>query len=632
MPKTPDISQPLYRTFELRRDAVDVEARTAELAFSSEAPVERWFGAEILDHKRGSVRMDRLRDGAPLLVGHDTADQVGVVDAARLDADKVGRATVRFSRSVRGQEIFQDVQDGIRRLVSVGYRVHSMKLEKSGDSGDVYRVTDWEPFEISIVPVPADASVGVGRSFPPTGEEPTMTETVAPETRAPAPAAAAPVAPITVTERGPDPLAAERDRVRQVVAIGKQWGMADDAERAIEAGTSADAFRDHVLAKLHERGALRPAESPDIGMSRREVAQYSFTRALLAASDPINAHTLAPFELEASRAAQDKRGDSRDKAREGALTVPVDVLRQSLAEQRDLVVGTPTAGGHLVATNLLSASFIDLLRNALVLPGMGATLLTDLNGNIAIPRQTGGATAYWVTEGNAPTESQQAVDQVAMTPKTVGAYTDYSRRLLLQSSTDVEAFVRNDIATTVALAIQQGAINGSGVSGQPTGILTTAGIGSVAGGTNGAAPTYAHMVALESALANVNAAVGNMAYLTNSKVRGKLRTTEEFPTTNGRPVWTSAGGMDGSVLGYRAVVTNSVPSNLTKGTASGVCSAIIIGNWSDLMIGLWGGLDLMVDPYALATSGGRRIIALQDLDIAVRHPESFAAMLDALTT
>jgi hypothetical protein len=154
----------------------------------------------------------------------------------------------------------------------------------------------------------------------------------------------------------------------------------------------------------------------------------------------------------------------------------------------------------------------------------------------------------------------------------------------------------------------------------------------VPGGTNGAAPTYENMVDLESALANVNAAVGNMAYLTNSKVRGKLRTTEEFASTNGRPVWTSAGGMDGSVLGYQAVVTNSVPSNLTKGTASGICSAIIFGNWSDLLIGLWGGLDLMVDPYALATSGGRRVIALQDLDIAVRHPESFAAMLDALTT
>jgi HK97 family phage major capsid protein/HK97 family phage prohead protease len=647
------VEKTLYRDFEIRAEAVDAEARTVALAFSSETPVERWFGTEVLDHAPGAVRLDRLNGGGALLVNHDPADQVGVIESARVDRkDRMGRAVVRFGKSARAQEIFEDVKDGIRRLVSVGYRIHELVLEKQSDKeGDVYRAADWEPFEISLVPVPADAAVGVGRSefhledhtmtkrtdSAPTPAELTPTDPAPEPVRAPAP-----VVPISARADGVE---AERARVREITAIGKRFNLGDDAERAIEAGTAADAFKDAVLAKLAASGTIRPAESPDIGMGARDVERYSFLRALLAASDPVNAHKLAPFELECSTAAQKRRGDSRDKTREHALTVPVDVLRarlpgatsEALARaarllaQRDLTVGTATAGGHLVATDLLGASFIDLLRNAMVLDRMGMTMLTDLNGNVAIPRQTGAATTYWVAEGGAPTESQQAVDQVTLSPKTLGAYTDYSRRLLLQSSVDVEAFVRADLAAIVGLAIQAAVINGSGASNQPLGILNTSGIGSVAGGTNGGAPTYDHMVDLESAVANANAAAGQLAYLTNTKVRGKLRKTEEFATTNGRPVWTSASGVDGVVLGYPAVVTNSVPSDLTKGSGTAL-SAIVFGNWADLLLGMWGGLDLMVDPYALATSGGRRLIALQDLDVAVRHPESFAAMKDAITT
>jgi len=250
-----------------------------------------------------------------------------------------------------------------------------------------------------------------------------------------------------------------------------------------------------------------------------------------------------------------------------------------------------------------------------------------LVGNIAIPRATGGATAYWVAETGAPTESQQAFDQVALSPKTVGAFTDISRKLLLQSSIDVEGFVRNDLATVLALAIDLAGINGSGASNQPTGILNTAGIGSVAGGTNGLAPTYQNMIDLETAVALANADVGAMGYLTNAKVRGKLKSTQKVATYGDDFVW----GEDGAVNGYAATVSNQVPSNLTKGTSTGVCSAILFGNFADLIIGQWGALDLTVDPYTGSTSGTVRVVALQDVDIAVRHAESFAAMKDALT-
>ena len=247
--------------------------------------------------------------------------------------------------------------------------------------------------------------------------------------------------------------------------------------------------------------------------------------------------------------------------------------------------------------------------------------------------QTGAATTYWVTEGNAPTESQQTVGQVAYTPKTIGAFTDYSRRLLLQSSISVEAFVRADLAAQIARGILAAAINGSGTGGEPTGLLNTSGVGAVAAGTNGGAPTYDHLVDLETAVAVANADVGSLAYLTNSKVRGKLRKTQVFSGTNGAPVWTKGreSGL-GDVLGYDAYVTNAVPSNLTKGTSTGVCSAGIFGNWIDFIIAIWGGLDITLDPYALATSGGKRIIALQDLDMGPRRTGSFAACKDWTTT
>ena len=121
--------KPQERSFAMTRGAVDDDARTVEIAFSSEEPYERAFGSEVLDHTAQSVRLGRLMGGAAVLVNHDSGDQVGVVESARIDDDKTGRAVIRFSRSQRGQEIFQDVQDDIRQLISVGYKIHDYDLQ-----------------------------------------------------------------------------------------------------------------------------------------------------------------------------------------------------------------------------------------------------------------------------------------------------------------------------------------------------------------------------------------------------------------------------------------------------------------------------------------------------------------------
>lgn len=660
-PLVRDGEEQVYRmtrdmTFEVRAESINEQARTVELSFSSEEPYERYWGTEILDHGASSVRLGRLNNGAALLMDHNTRDQVGVVEKAWIKGRK-GFAIVRFGKSARAEEIWQDVRDGIRKLVSVGYRLHELLLVKETDTHATYRATDWEPYEISIVAVPADTTVGVGRDGKPEGFDPRTlihSETdeeddmnfarndggiaaapvvaaapaaiPAEQARAAAPAAvaAAPAAPAVDIDAV---RAQERERIANIRAMGTRLNCVELADAAVADGRSLEAFISDYQRAAGPATALRTAESPEIGMSQRDQQRYSFVRLLNALANPSDrgAQEAAAFEFECSAEAQRRT----HKTEQRGQTVPADVLRSAIlpaAASRDLTVGTATAGGHTVSTDLLAGSFIDMLRNSMALQQMGIRTLGDLNGNIAIPRQTGGATGYWLAESGSPTESQQAFDQVTLTPKTAGAFTDISRRLLLQSSMDVEGFVRQDLAMVLGLMIDLAGINGSGSSNQPRGILNTSGIGSVAGGTNGAAPTYAHMVDLETAVAVANASVGNLGYLTNAAVRGRLKKTEEF-SGSGVRVWAG----DNTVNGYRAVASNQVPSNLTKGTASGICSAVIFGNWADLLMGMWGGLDLVVDPFTGSTSGTVRVVALQDVDFACRQPASFAAMLDALT-
>jgi HK97 family phage major capsid protein/HK97 family phage prohead protease len=602
----------LQRSFAVDRAAINEEARTVELAFSSEEPYDRWWGREILDHTQTSIRLGRLTKGGPLLMDHDARDHVGVIESVQIDADRVGRAVVRFGKSARAEEIWQDVKDGIRQNVSVGYVIHDAVLTEKSDDIDTYRVTDWEPFEVSMVAVPADATVGIGRSAESEKEPNPIIEIKETKMETPAPV-------INVAEhekRGADNAL---KTVTDIIAIGEQYKCTDLAAEAIRSGKTLDQFKTLVMEKM----ANKPLESADLGLSKKEVQRFSFMRAInaLANQGDRKAFEAAAFERELSDALAAKFGKSAQ-----GFYVPNDV------QKRDLTVGTTTAGGFTVDTILQSGSFIDILRNSMMTMKMGAQMLTGLTGSIAIPRQTGAATAYWVAESGAPTESQQAFDQVSMAPKTVGAYTDISRKLLLQSSIDVESFVQRDLAQVVALAIDLAAINGSGASNQPTGILNTSGIGDVAGGTNGAAPTWANIIELWSDVAIANAAFGNTGYLTNAKVAGKLMTTEKAANTAQFvcPGFPDANGIT-NFGGARAGISNQVPSNLTKGTANAIASAIIFGNWADLIIGQWGTLDLMVDPYSNSTSGTVRVVALQDVDIAIRHAESFSAMKDALT-
>lgn len=350
-----------------------------------------------------------------------------------------------------------------------------------------------------------------------------------------------------------------------------------------------------------------------IGMSKTETKSYSFIKAIRAAIS--GDWSKAGLELEASKAAEKNIGQKR-----GSFVIPHDVL----IEQRDLTVGTGT-GDQIVGTNLMAGSFIEALRNRMVLKQAGAGVMAGLVGDVAIPKRVTSTTAYWVTEDGAPSESASAFGQVSLSPKTVAAYEDISRKLILQGTPDAEKLVRDDMVQSLALAIDLAGFHGTGANYQPTGIAATNGIGSVVGGANGAAPDRADIIDLETAVAVDNADVGRLSYVTNALVRGKLKQTETV-SGSGQFVWN-----DNMLNGYNAYVSNQISSTLTKGTSTAKCSAIFYGNFADLIIAMWGGLDVLVDQYSLSTTGQVRLVAFQSVDIAIRRAQSFAAMLDALT-
>lgn len=643
----------LYRVAEVV--AVNREARTVELAFSSETPVPRWFGSEILSHDPAHVRMGRLHDGAALLWNHKWDDQRGVIESASIDKDRKGRAVARLSKNPAGEELLTDLEDGIKRHVSVGYMVYGMKLVEERDGVDVYLIDDWEPYEISIVSVPADTAVGVGRAAEIPHEEPaaevgntgdrsepaTPSETRTNNTamnektlrdasgnlvRAKVDDDGNIVEVLETLERAGEAANAarrsgadaERSRVRAINEMADKYGKAvpnaaELARKAVTDGASAEDFRSVLLDAFNARAAQplnEQAAGADIGLSEREAQQYSLLRVVRALVDPTNkaAQRDAEFEFRASEAARDKAGKDSEH-----FFIPSDVLRRAVVGSMDFGRAFNTnvnggaagnTGGNAIATTLMAGSFIDILRNRATIMQM-ASVVGGLVGNIDIPKQVAAAQGYWLGEDDDTTETGIELGQIAMTPKTVGAFSEITRRLLMQSSLDVEAMVRRDLATALALTIDRAGYYGVGSDNQPLGITNVTGINGK--DFTGVQPTFAELVDMETAIALDNADVNSMRYVANAAFRGYAKQTLKFAGVAGT-VWEPGN----TVNGYGCEITNQIATG-----------DVVMGNFADLLVGMWGGLELMVDPYSNSKKGRLRLVVFQDVDFAVRRAESF---------
>lgn len=681
---------PMQRSFLLRSDtdgpALDVELRTLSISFSSELPVERWFGQEVLSHKPGAADLRRLNDGAPLLFNHNQDDVIGVVESAAIGADRRGHAVVRFARSERGNEIMGMVEDDILRNVSFMYRPGSYTSETDDPAGyssdDVYTATSWEAFEISIVTIPADPSVGVGRSV--TTEEravhvemhsrsavapaanPAITATTLPVA---APAAADNFQGIEMKRKhilqdqvtdlpagGGGAAAAsvqnidqirkdERDRVASIRTLGDRWKNPDLAALLTDSGTTIEQARNAFMLAMEKDPQAPVASGAKVDMSANERKSYSMLRVLQAAYS--KDFKQAGFELEVSNEIARQLGRNPSV---GGIFMPSDLPfapdqaherawgmisgRSRMQSRAAYSVGAVATGGAAVATNLLADNFIEVLRNAMITPQLGARYLTGLVGNIDIPRQISAVTTSWTGELTTGSESEATFDKVSLRPKNLTSWGIISRMMMLQATPAIEMLARADLIAQMALALDQAALSGTGSGGQPTGIVNQSGINSIVGGTNGKNIDFDDIIKLYTAPRVANASQNSMAFALNSKIIGYLATLK---ATTGSYLWDPQGGLTAGspdrLKGKAYGESQQLRSTLTKGTSSGICSEVIYGNWQELLIAEWGAIEVAINPYdsTYFKSGDVVLRAIQTADIGVRHGASFSVMSDALT-
>lgn len=586
-----------YRTIDLFRDShIDEEKRMVRVGVSSEEPVERSFGMEVLGHSAGDINMEFIASGrAPLLLDHDMTKQIGVIEEFKLDETaKRTIAVVRFGKSALAREVFEDVKDGIRMNISVGYRID--KLERYEHNNETYYKAQWTPMEVSSVSVPADQSrlVGVGRSK---DKQNNNIEVKLMENEKKQDINLDEVRTQTIDEAK----AEFKRNSKEIIDLAVKHNKRDLADKAIADGISVAEFRGILLENISNN---TPLETPsEIGMTKEEVRDFSLVKAIRAMANPADrkAQEEAAFEFECSAEAARQYGKDAQ-----GIMLPAEVLRTW--GKRDI---NSSDDSTLIAEDYRGGDFIDVLRNESSVMQAGATMLRGLQGNVVIPKKTAASSAGWIaTEGTAASESEFTSGSVTMSPKVIGAFTDATRLLLQQSSLDVENLIRDDLTKSIATAIDLGALAGSGSSGQPTGIANTSGINTT---TFAAAnPTWAEIVAMESAVANDNALTGSLAYICRPADFGTLKTTEKATNTAQFVV-----SPDNTMNGYNVIRSNQVTSG-----------DFYFGNFADLLIGMYGGLDITVDPYALSTSGGVRIVALQTVDVAVRHAVSFCKSSD----
>ena len=583
------------RSMAMEMSPINEDERRVQIAVSSEEPVSRSFGNEVLEHSEEAIDLAFLNSGrAPLLLDHDPEKQIGVVESVELDGSaRRLRATVRFGKGALAREAFDDVVDGIRANISVGYAVN--KMERRDE--DTYVVKSWRPVEASLVAIPADPfGSGVGRSHDLAVDSSVVEASQTPSIKTDFREELIMSDTIDIAAVEAEARKAAQKNAAQIVELGARHSRSDLAQKAIQSGQSIEEFRGELLEEV---GSQRALENQEIGLSKKETKRFSLIRAIHALSNPTDrrAQEAAAFEFECSRAAADQYG----KTAQGVM-LPAEVLRNW---KRDLSAASDPS---IIGEDFRGGDFIDVLRNASSVMQAGARMLGGLSGDVKIPKKLTSATATWIaTEGGAATESDMTLGQVTLAPKTLGAFTDITRQLMIQSSLDVEALVRDDLATSIALAIDKAGLEGTGASGQPTGILNTSGVNSVTAFA-AANPTFAEVVTLETAVAEDNALMGSLAYILPAAMHGALKTTEK---ASGTAQFVIEPG--GTLNGYRGIVSNQASAG-----------NLYYGNFSDMMVGMFGGIDIVVDPYTNSTSGTVRVVALQSVDVAVRHAVSFA--------
>lgn len=593
--------------------AVRADDQRVTLSFpaSSEAPVARWFGTEVLSHDPQAIRMDRLQGGAaPLLFNHDWSDPVGMINSARIEGGRLHVDATMFT-TARAQEVATMVEQGLRN-VSIGYEIE--ELTEDAKSG-VFTATRWAPLEVSVVTIPADPGVGIGRAEDEQAKPVRMVRAAQTQPAAPA----APLKEKTMTvetnaaagnsaEPRLNALEVETQRREAIVDLCRANKIDPRTEADwIESGSTMREVAGDILRIQADRQVNAKPTAGSLGLTSKESQRYSLFRAIRAMKyGTAEAQNAAAFEIECSRAVAKKvgRGDTT------SLLVPTDVLVRPLDADgtRAMTAQPGSKGGYMVDVN--NMGFIDILRNRAVVMQMGATVMSGLVGNASFVRQTGSPSITWQAgETTSVSAADQTLGQLSMTPKTAIVITDVSEQLLRQSSPSAEAFVMADLARSLAVAVDRAAIRGAG-GAEPLGVINTTGITS---GQDASSATYAKILAFASTAGGSNALFGSSGFITTTAGASVLMQKARFSNTD-TPLW-EGNLMDGRLIGFRAMSTEQVASG-----------GLIFGAWNELLIGEWGVLELQTDNggtrFNTATVGIR---AMWMVDTLVRYPQAFVA-------
>ena len=597
-----------YRAMHLDDKAIDEETRTVRVGVSSEEPVKRQFGMEVMDHTKENMNLEFLNSGrAPLLLDHDMEKQIGVVESVELDENaRRLRASVRFGKGEQASEVFNDVVDGIRQNISVGYRVDK-KVEREDDPEDYYRVAT-TPMEISIVSIPADQSnlVGVGRS-----SSETLKSTIQIKEK-------------DMSEKiDLDAVRAEAAKsasknAKEIMTLARKHNKADLGEDAIGRGIDIAEFRGELLDVI---GNDKPLDTPVtvIEQSAKEKRTYSLGRMIQA--QVTGDWKDAGYERELSEEITKRTG----KQSQG-MYVPDFAWRSG--------VMTTAATGAIAGENVTDQFvptiqrgdlFIEALRAKQVMANLGVTYLGGLTNRVRMPKIATGAAAGFVEEAGDVSDQSPTDAGVTLQPRTLGAFATMSRLLMLESVPAIEQIVQDDLLRSIADKIEYYAIQGSGSSGQPTGILNDGNVNNldISAGTDVAALTWADITDLVKLVEEDNGVVNaaTLGFLTNPKVKAKMANTVKVATTDSVMLLNDPWN---AIYGYKAEFTNNVPSDLDPGDGGSDASAMIFGDFSQLMVGLFGAPSIIVDPYSGSKSGDVQISVMQEVDVALRNAISFA--------
>ena len=463
--------------------------------------------------------------------------------------------------------------------------------------------------------------------------------------------------------------AGERERVKEIMKISSEFiksrsdceaKIRELTESSIASDISIDAFKMRAMEQILAAKAVQPVTMETLGFDDEDKENFSIMRCVhniikQADGGKPNARVPDPDTLEGdvcskARAAYEKAGTAIVGRGNGFMVPhnanltskafssrqlrewqPIATRRQRGRMQRDATMQATILGqgGAAIATELL-LPIVEILRNEMVTDKLGVTSISGLEGNIVIPRQTAAATAYAVSETGALTLSGQLLDQIPLTPHRVGAFSQYSKQFLLQSSLDVENFIRTDLFAVMALIWDEYIIAGQGAGDQPQGILNQNGV-LLVNGTGGftgysgdaSAVSWADIVNFATQINKVNARRQGRGWCTTSNARGRLETLAKLlvgaTTVASVPLWESDVEPMGRINGYPAIDSQQVPSDL-----------LIFGVWANNVIhALWGGLDIVVDPYSLSVNGEVKIVFNTWGDVALRHPQEFCISLNS---